>query len=327
MTDNKIRLAFIIDDSRVREIFDALSGILDSLTGGRVSFTEAKFGKAAHRESGDVLPPDAIEAIKQNDAALLGLIDKTGISLGSPVGKLRKALSLYADIRPVKSLEGAKNFDIVFIRESTEGFLADRNSYLGTPEFMPTRDVALSVRVVSRAACLRIAKYAFEYALRNNRKSITAAHKSNVLHLTCKLFLDCFYETAAEYPSITAGDDYVDNTANGLVLHPENYDIILTTNLFGDILSDVGSALCGNLCAACNISDDAAVYMPVSHIIPPEEKQLTRFFYPYLLCGAQILANSGYTAGSLRLERAVKDNFDLSIGVSEAAHRIKEALL
>jgi isocitrate/isopropylmalate dehydrogenase len=141
----------------------------------------------------------------------MGLIDKRGVPLGSPVGRMRKALSLYADIRPTRSLNGAKPFDIVFIRESTVGFLSDRNCYTGKPEFMPTADTALSVRVITRVASLKIARFAFEYALKNGRKTILAAHEKNVLPLTCGLFLDCFYETAREYPAISVRDDHVAN--------------------------------------------------------------------------------------------------------------------
>jgi isocitrate/isopropylmalate dehydrogenase len=322
-----IKVALLKDDDRIQEIFDYIISLFDILTKGQVNCTWTDFGKAAYEKEGDVLPPSAISAMKQSDAALMGLIDKTGASHGSPVGKMRTTLGLYADIRPVHSFDTAKPFDMVFIRESTEGFLADRNCFAGIPEFMPTEDVALSVRVISRKASMKIARYAFDYAVKNGRKAILAAHKSNVLTLTCKLFLECFYETAREYPGIKASDDYADNVANGLILHPEKYNVILTTNLIGDILSDEGSALCGNLCAACNLSDDAAVYMPVSHIAPLDEQNLIRFFYPYLLCTARILADSGYTEQSKRLEKAVTNNFDLSLGVTEAGRNIKEAVL
>jgi isocitrate/isopropylmalate dehydrogenase len=331
MTARDIKLGLLVDDPRTRELFDLVKGMFNILTDGHFSAAEASFGKAAHEESGDVLPQTAVDLIRQSDAVLMGLIDERGVSLGSPVGKMRKALSLYADIRPVRSingaLKGAKPFDIVFIRESTEGFLSDRNCYRGKPEFMPTADTALSVRVITREASLKIARFAFEYALRNGRKTILAAHKKNVLPLTCGLFLDCFYETAREYPAISVQDDYADHVANELVINPGGYDIILTTNLFGDILSDLGSALCDNLCAACNLSDEAAVYMPVTHMVPEHEKNLIRFFYSYMLCTARILGQSGYAGEARRLETAVQNNFDFSLKPEEAGERIREAAL
>jgi isocitrate/isopropylmalate dehydrogenase len=309
-----------------RHVFDFVTTLFNISAGRHFITAEAPFGKAAWDESGDVLPPAAADLIRKSDAVLMGLIDESGAAPGSPVGKMRKTLSLYADIRPVRSFGKKKPFDIVFIRESTEGFLSDRNCYRGKPEFMPASDVALSVRVITRNASLRIARFAFEYALKNNRKTILAAHKKNVLPMTCGLFLDCFYETARDYPSIKVCDDYADHVANGLVIHPETYDIILTTNLLGDILSDLGSALCDNLCAACNLSDNAAVYMPVNHTIDPGEQNLIRFFYPYLFCAVQILANNEYTEESKRLEKAITDNFDLSLCIGDAAEKIKKAV-
>jgi isocitrate/isopropylmalate dehydrogenase len=327
MTAKDFKLGLLIDDPRIREIFDFVKALFIILGGERFVAAEAFFGKAAHDKNGDVLPAAAVDLICGSDAVLMGLIDKKGTALGSPVGKMRKSLSLYADIRPIKSLSGTKQFDMVFIRESTEGFLSDRNCYAGKPEFMPTPDVALSVRVITRNASLKIARFAFEYALKNGRKTILVAHKKNVLPMTCGLFLDCFYETARSYPSITACDDYADHVANELVLNPGAYDIILTTNLFGDILSDIGSALCDNLCAACNLSDNAVVYMPVTHMITENEKNMTGFFYSYMLCTARILAQAGHAGESRRLEEAVQNTFDLSLNPEEAGLKIKEAVL
>jgi isocitrate/isopropylmalate dehydrogenase len=327
MTAKDFKLGFLVDDPRIGEIFDFVKALFTILGGGRFSVAEALFGKAAYDAGGDVLPAAAVDLIQKSDAVLMGLIDKNGVSLGSPVGKMRKSLSLYADIRPVRSLGGAKQFDLVFIRESSEGFLSDRNCYAGKSEFMPTPDVALSMRVITRNASLKIARFAFEYALKNGRKTILAAHKKNVLPMTCGLFLDCFYETARDYPSIRACDDYADHVANGLVMDPGAYDIILATNLFGDILSDLGSALCDNLCAACNRSDNAVVYMPVTHMIPENEKKLTGFFYSYMLCAARILAQSGCAGESRRLEAAIQNTFDLSLDPEDAGLKIKEAAL
>jgi isocitrate/isopropylmalate dehydrogenase len=327
MTTKDIKLGLLIDEPRTKEIFDPVMDLFNIIGHGHFVAAEAPFGKAAYDKSGDVLPPATVDLIRKSDAVLMGLIDKNGVTLESPVGKMRKLLSLYADIRPVRSLKGPKQFDLVFIRESSEGFLSDRNCYAGKPEFMPTSDVALSVRVITRNASLKIARFAFEYALKNGRKTILAAHKKNVLPMTCGLFLDCFYEVARDYPAITTGDDYADHVANELIINPGTYDIILTTNLFGDILSDLGSALCENLCAACNLSDNAAVYMPVTHMIQENEKNRTGFFYSYMLCTARILAQSDYIDESRWLERAIQNTFDLSLTQEEAGRRIKEAVL
>jgi isocitrate/isopropylmalate dehydrogenase len=324
MNDSRFRLALLADDERCAGIFSVVRELLDGLGGG-IMYTEAKFGKAACAAYGGILPEETVNAIAHTDAALLGLIDKTGASLGSPLGKMRKRFSLYADVRPV--LDTAGNFDLVFIRETTEGFLADRNCYKGQGEFMPTADTALSLRVVTRAACLKIARFAFDYAVKHGRKAIIAAHKKNIFALSCGLFLDCFYETAKEYPGIRVSDDYVDAIANGLVMNPGQFDVILTTNLFGDIISDLGSGLVNNLCAACNVSDNVMMVMPVNHSIGPDEKNLARFFYPYMLCAGEILSACGKTEVAKRLGKAVRAVYDPALTVSEAAKKIKETVL
>lgn len=228
-------------------------------------------GMAALRAHGDTLPPASRTAIEQADASLIGLIDKEAEQHKNVIGLLRRELTLYADVRPIRPLGPLwalkKDIDIVCIRESTEGFLADRNMHKGSGEMMPTEDVVVSMRVLTREACRRIAVFAFEYARAHGRKSVTAVHKANVLRLGCGFFLNIVREVAAGYPDIALYDDVVDHVAHQLIAAPERYDILLMTNLMGDILSDEASALVSGMTGSANIGARTAVFFPVTHLV------------------------------------------------------------
>jgi isocitrate/isopropylmalate dehydrogenase len=174
---------------------------------------------------------------------------------------LRKRLDLYANIRPARSRAGippkcGTSIDLVIVRENTEGFYADRNMFLGSGEFMPTADVALSVRKITREGCMRIAQAAFELAMRR-RKKVTAVHKANVLRVSETLFLDCVREVASRYPSVAREEIIVDAMAAYLIRDPARFDVVVTTNMFGDILSDQASEIAGGLGLAASINHGA----------------------------------------------------------------------
>jgi isocitrate/isopropylmalate dehydrogenase len=173
--------------------------------------------------------------------------DRGGIN---PSSELRVKLDLYANIRPNRSRDGLsilrKPMDLIIVRENTEGFYSDRNMFAGTGEFMPDEDMALSVRKITAKACARVARVGFELA-RERRKKLTAVHKANVLKLTDGLFLREVRKVAADFPDVQVEELIVDAAAAHLIRRPDAFDVIVTTNMFGDILSDEAAELSGSL--------------------------------------------------------------------------------
>ena len=213
---------------------------------------------------------DVVAQAKAADGVILGPVSHNEyppVAQGglNPSGELRRRLDLFANIRPARSRAGlparcGRDIDLVIVRENTEGFYADRSMHAGPGEFMPTPDLALSVRKISREGCARIAKAAFSLAARRGRK-VTAVHKANVLRLSEGLFLDCVRQEAARHPDIACEERLVDAMAALLIRDPGQFDVIVTTNMFGDILSDEASEIAGSLGigASLNAGTDFAV--------------------------------------------------------------------
>ncbi len=235
-----------------------------------LSYEHAEIGFTALEKYGTTFP-EAVET-QARDAAgvILGPVSHNAyppVAAGglNPSGELRKRLDLYANIRPAKSIAGlpprcGTPVDLVIARENTEGFYADRSMFSGPGEFMPTPDMALSIRKVTRKASLRICETAFQLAAQR-RKKVTAVHKANVLRTSDQFFLECAREVAAAYPHIVYEEQLVDAMAALLVRDPSPFDVIVTTNMFGDILSDLATELSGSigLAASLNASDVYAV--------------------------------------------------------------------
>jgi isocitrate/isopropylmalate dehydrogenase len=278
----------------------------------KFDFDEYLIGKRALEEKDDQLPVDTLEGIKNADAALMATPAVAELPPPSVVGRLRRELDLFADVRLVKSFDGTwslqPDIDIVFIRECTEGFLADRNLYRGYGEFMPTEDCVMSLRVLTEKACRRIAQFAFGYASSTGRKTVTVAHKANVFNQGCNFFLEKVYQASKAYPEITVKDQAVDSIANHLIAQPNKYDIILTTNMFGDILSDEGAALVSNLVPTANIGEVASVYAPLDHNPRWDEegKDITNPL-PIILCTGMMLKHLGMHKESSKIESAVNE--------------------
>jgi len=221
----------------------------------KLSFETMEIGLKTLRRVGTTLPADVMKRIPQTDGVILGPVshyeyparDEGGIN---PSGELRVKLELYANIRPCFSRADLtilrKPMDLVIVRENTEGFYSDRNMFAGTGEFMPEPDMALSLRKVTAKASARVARAAFEIALRRRRK-VTAVHKANVLRLSDGLFLKEVRKVGADYPDVELDELIVDAAAALLIRTPERFDVIVTTNMFGDILSDEASELSGSL--------------------------------------------------------------------------------
>ncbi len=232
----------------------ALSALSEKFSLG-LNLTRRDIGFASLQTEGSTFPDAALDAASESDAVILGPVgtykyppkEEGGIQ---PSATLRKQLDLYANIRPSRTREGIpsviKKMDLVIMRENTEGFYADRSMFMGNGEFMPTEDVALSVRKVTRKGSERIARQAFDLARKRHNK-VTAVHKENVLKISEGLFMDCVRSVADEYPEVEFNNLIVDAAAAHLVRRPEDFDVLLTTNMFGDILSDEAAELAGSL--------------------------------------------------------------------------------
>jgi isocitrate dehydrogenase (NAD+) len=245
--------------------------ILDAAHAG-IEWDEQLAGVAALERVGDPIPPAPIESIRRTGLALKGpLMTPIGEGFRSINVALRKAFDLYANVRPAYSIiPGGRydNIDLVMIRENTEGL------YVGVEHYVPIggdpRGAAESTAIVTRAGSERIIRYAFEYARTRGRRKITLVHKANILKYTSGLFLDVGRAIAGDFPDIMFDECIVDAMAMNLVLHPERYDVIVTTNLFGDILSDEISGLVGGLGLApgANIGRSGAIFEAVHGTAP-----------------------------------------------------------
>ncbi|MER6987690.1 isocitrate/isopropylmalate family dehydrogenase [Saccharopolyspora hirsuta] len=240
------------------EITDATLRVLtatDRLLGLGLEIETHDIGLKTLAEEGTTLPGRVMERIPQVDGVLLGPVqhyDYPSRADGgiNPSAELRTAFELFANVRPCRSRPDLSvlrhPMDLVIVRENTEGFYSDRNMVAGTGEFMPDEDLALSVRKVSAKASARVARTAFELA-RTRRKKVTAVHKANVVKLSDGLFLREVRKVAADYPDVELEELIVDATAALLVRRPHTFDVLVTTNMFGDILSDEASELSGSL--------------------------------------------------------------------------------
>lgn len=222
-----------------------------------INLIHDKVGFSSLKVHGTTITNAVVEQAKSADGVILGPVshnDYPAVEAGglNPSGVLRKALSLFANIRPAYSYQGilhpiAKKIDVVVMRENLEGFYADRNMAEGSGEFSPVDGVALAVRKITAKASEDIARASFEYAQTRGRKKVTAIHKANVMRMTDGLFLHVVRQVARQFPEITYDEMLVDAATAMLVRAPEQFDVIVTTNMFGDILSDLTSELAGGL--------------------------------------------------------------------------------
>src|SRR6201996_609602 len=225
-------------------------------------------GAEAYEKNGEILPHAALESIEQNKVAIKG---PTATPLGGGFSSinvaLRKKFDLYSNFRPVKSLPGIKTnypgIDLVIFRENTEDL------YAGL-EVMINPDIAQSMKIITRKGSTRIAKAAFDYAKKHGRKKVHAIHKANIMKLSDGLFIKCCKEVSEDYPEITYAEHIIDNTCMQLVMNPWQYDIILTENLYGDILSDLCSGLIGGLglVPGANLGAECAIFEAVHGSAP-----------------------------------------------------------
>lgn len=234
------------------EITQATLALLDAASRGSLCFREMAIGEASLAESGSTLPEAVLDAIPKADGVILGPVSHYTYTAGqpNPSAALRTRFELYANIRPCRSRADLSvlraPMDLVIVRENTEGFYADRNMHVGPGEFMPDAESAFAIRKITARAVRRVARTACEIAAGRSGR-LTAVHKANVLKLTDGLFLREVRAVAAEFPAVTLNEVIVDAAAALLIRDPARFDTIVTTNMFGDILSDEASELSGSL--------------------------------------------------------------------------------
>lgn len=304
----KHNITLIPGDGIGPEIIAATVRIIES-AGVDIEWETHILGAQALEKYGTTLPDSAIESIKRNKVALKG-------PLTTPVGKgftsvnvgLRKALDLYANVRPVRALPNIPcrypDLDLVIVRENTEDL------YAGL-EHVVVPGVVESIKIITEKASTRIAKYAFEYARDNGRKKVTAVHKANIMKLSDGLFLECFYNMAKNFPEIEADDKIIDNCCMQLVMRPEQFDVMVLENLYGDIVSDLAAGLIGGLGLApgANIGEVGAVFEAVHGSAPDIAGQGLANPTAVLMSGLLMLKHLGEREAADKIERAMLEVF------------------
>jgi isocitrate dehydrogenase (NAD+) len=305
----KHTITLIPGDGIGPEIVAATVRVIEA-TGVDIEWETQILGSQALEKYGNTLPNPAIEAMRRNKVSLKGPIM-------TPVGKgftsvnvgLRRALDLYANVRPVKALPNVPcrypELDLVIVRENTEGL------YSGL-EHIVVPGVVESLRIVTEKASTRIAQYAFEYARSHDRKKITAVHKANIMKVSDGLFLDCFYKVAKDYPEFEADDKIIDNCCMQLVMRPQQFDVLVMENLFGDIVSDLCAGLIGGLGLApgANIGELGAVYEAVHGSAPDIAGQGIANPTALMLSAIQMLRYIGERDAAERFEAALFQVFE-----------------
>ena len=300
----KHTITLIPGDGIGPEVSSAVVRIIES-AGAQISWETKYAGAQALEKFGSTLPDDLLESIKRNRVALKGPIT-------TPVGKgftsvnvgLRKALDLYANLRPVRALPNIPcrypELDLVVVRENTEDL------YSGL-EHVVVPGVVESLKIITEKASTRIARYAFEFSRREGRGKVTAVHKANIMKLSDGLFLECFRNVSRDYPEIEADDKIVDNACMQLVMRPEQFDVMLLENLYGDIVSDLCAGLVGGLglVPGANIGEHGAVFEAVHGSAPDIAGQNVANPTALLQSGILMLRHIGEREAADRVERSM----------------------
>lgn len=317
-------VTLIPGDGTGPEITEATRRVLEA-TGVSFDWDVQQAGAEMLEKCGTTLPDAAVESIKRTKVGLKGPIT-------TPVGKgmrsanvaLRKKLDLYANLRPAKTYTGLRsryeNIDLIIVRENTEDLYAGIEFQRGSQDYEELLETigrmsgtsldpnsAISVKFISVAATKRIVKFAFEYARANNRRKVTAVHKANIMRLSDGLFLATAHEIAKEYSDIQYEDRIVDNMCMQLVQKPENYDVLVLPNLYGDIISDLSAGLIGGLGVApgANIGSQYAVFEPVHGSAPKYARQNKVNPMAMMFSGVLMLRHLREKEAAIRLEKAL----------------------
>jgi isocitrate dehydrogenase (NAD+) len=330
------RVTLVPGDGIGPELAEATRRVLDA-SGVPFEWEVVDAGEAVMAEYGTPLPEHVLESIRRNRVALKGPITTPiGEGFRSVNVTLRQALGLYANLRPARSIVGLEtrydDVDLVIVRENTEDLYAGIEHRVGA-------DAAESIKIITRAASERIARFAFEYAVANGRRKVTAVHKANIMKLTDGLFLESCRTVAADYDGrVEFEDRIVDNMCMQLVQKPDLYDVLVLPNLYGDIVSDLAAGLVGGLGVApgANIGTEAAVFEPVHGSAPKYAGQNKANPTALMLSGVLMLRHLGEQAAAERVEDAIRSviadgrtvTYDLggTAGTSEFADAVIERL-
>ncbi len=300
-----MKAVLIPGDGIGREIAESVKAVSQALDTG-IEWQEYAAGAEYAAEHGELLQPGVLDAIGQCGWALKG-------PTATPIGKgfrsinvqLRQRFNTYANLRPVRTLPGVaarfENVDLVIVRENTEDL------YKGI-EYMLTDDIANGVKLITRDASLRICRFAFDYARRHGRRKVTAVHKANIMKLTDGLFLNCFRQVAADYPEIEADDVIIDALCMKLVQKPEQFDVMVAPNLYGDIISDLCAGLVGGLgfAPSANIGDKVRIYEAVHGSAPDIAGKNLANPSAILMAFAMMLKDLGQAGAADRLNHAIQ---------------------
>lgn len=300
------KITVIRGDGIGPEIMDATLFVLDQLKTG-LEYEDADAGLVALEKHGDLMPAVTLESIARNKVALKSpLTTPVGGGFTSINVSLRRHFDLYANVRPAHTFPNTKsrfdNVDLITVRENTEGaYLAEGQ------EVSADGETAFSGTRITRKGSERIVRYAFELAKSTGRKKVTAVHKANIIKSTSGLFLNVAREVAAQYSEIEFQEMIVDNCCMQLVMRPEQFDVIVTTNLFGDIISDLCAGLVGGLGLApgANIGKEAAIFEAVHGTAPDIAGQGKANPCALLLAAAQMLDHIGQPENAERLRKAI----------------------
>ena len=325
-----MKLLVLPGDGIGPEITAATLAVLDAASrrfGLGLSYEQRDIGLASLKAQGTTLPDGILARAREVEGVVLGPIshldyppaDKGGINVSAA---FRVKLDLYANVRPARSRAGlGRPMDLVIMRECTEGFYPDRNMHQGSGEFMPVPGVALSVRKITAHACERIARRAFELA-RKRKKLVTAVHKQNVFRVTDGLYLDTVRAVAREFPDVKLEEEIVDAMAAKLVRHPERYDVVLATNFYADILSDLASELSGSLGLAGSVNaGDSLCAAQAQHGSAPDIAGKDRANPTSLILSAAMLlewiGERKKVEGALKAGKAIDAAVDKVLGKAE----------
>ena len=298
--ENKYNIAVIPGDGIGSEVMEATISVLNNLDID-FDYTYGEAGDACLEKTGTALPQETIEIVRNADACLFGAAGETAADV---IVKLRQEMKMFANLRPVKAYPNTNslsdNIDFMIVRENTEGlYIADKEEL--------TDEGAVAKRVITREAEERIIDYAFQYAKDNGKSKVTGVHKANVLKKSDGLFKEIFYEVGEQYPDIEKEDFYVDATAMYLITQPESFEVIVTTNLFGDILSDEGAGLVGGLglIPSANIGNDGALFEPVHGSAPDIAGKGIANPIAIMLSAVMMLRYLGENESADRLDNAI----------------------
>lgn len=297
-------VTLIPGDGSGPEVVEAAKKVVEA-TGVQIEWEQQEAGAAMIEKFGTPLPEQTIASIRKNGVALKGPVaTPVGTGFRSVNVEMRKTFDLYANVRPAKIYPGVitkfDNIDLVIIRENTEDL------YAGI-ERMVDEDTAESIKLFTRKGCERIIRYAFDFAVREGRKKVTAVHKANIMKCTDGMFLQIARDIAKEYPQIEFNDSIVDAMCMRLVMHPEDYDVLVCPNLYGDIVSDLCAGLVGGLglTPSANIGVDGAIFEPIHGSAPDIAGQNKINPTAAILSASLMLAHLGEAKAAAAIEKAI----------------------